>query len=128
MNGECNVNVFKNFFCVLVISGILTAVSGCREAIEQAREAAQADRSSEGMKIMGRTFHDYNDVHSQFPGSWDELIAFETEQGQHAEVFEQLRDDGCVVTGWGLKFRDIIIGSSCESRKSRVFRNRRLWK
>ena len=99
--------VFKNYFCVLVITGILSGVSGCQDAIDQASEAG----SAEALKIMGRTFNNYHDHHGQFPGNWDELIAFETKQGQDAEVFQQLRDDGCVVNGWGLKFQQFTEGS-----------------
>lgn len=87
---------------------LLTATIGC-DAVEQAKKAAQSDQTINHMKLTGRAFHNYHDIHRQFPNNWEELIAFDT---ANAAAIQQLRDSGCEVTGWGLAMKEITVGSS----------------
>lgn len=88
------------------------AVEGLKQATKEAAQAAAADRTRENLKALGLAFHSYHDAHKQFPESWEALVPFAQQQGLNVEALTELRDAGCVINGWGLKLRDITIGSS----------------
>ena len=107
---------------VLSVILLVATTGGCQENAQEANQAEESNSSTtvdasgdaklvqqiKNLKTLGLVWHSYHDKHKKGPANWDELIAF----GQNTSALTELRDSGCVVTGWGLRFAEVTIGTS----------------
>ena len=102
-----------------VLSAVLIVVvaGGCQNDKKQMNKAekstttspsseAELARQINNLRTLGAAWHGYHNQHKKGPANWEELIVF----SQNSSALTELRDSGCVVTGWGLRFVDAKIG------------------
>ncbi len=90
-------------------AAILVAGCGLGSVIEEVgqrtSDAAKWERDRDQLRALGSTWHVFHDQHRRSPADWSELLA-------HDPTLAELQDRGCVITWWGLQFREAVDGVS----------------
>ena len=98
---------------LLVVGGCQNASKTTKEKTEQPSATGKTNeadlvRQISQLKTLGTIWHRYHDQNGRGPENWEEILVF----SQNNADLMQLRDSGCVVNGWGIRFADARIGIS----------------